>query len=247
MNKFCKALAFLLLAAMLCTAFGIEPQSATSYAENFAVGSHVTFGTYPQTAEGDDDTPIEWLVLDRDGDKALLLSRYGLDVQPYNKKYEDITWENCTLRAWLNDDFISRAFTSEEQSAILLTYVDNSGSQGYWDTKGGNDTQDKMFLLSYAEASEYLGVMRFDSSNTRSRIAPTAYAKARGASTSSGYATADGEAAGCWWLRSPGSSLSFASYVNSVGSLDYHLVHYDINCVRPALWVNLGSEIFCSQ
>ena len=27
-------------------------------------GSIVTFGTYPQTAEGTDLTPIEWIVLD---------------------------------------------------------------------------------------------------------------------------------------------------------------------------------------
>lgn len=53
----------------------------------FAVGNYMTFGIYPQTKAGDDKIPIEWLVLDREGDKALLLSRYGLDAQPYNESY----------------------------------------------------------------------------------------------------------------------------------------------------------------
>lgn len=64
----------------------------------FAVGNYVTFGTYPQTKAGNDATPIEWLVLARDGDKALLISRYALDAQPYNKDYTSVTWETCTLR-----------------------------------------------------------------------------------------------------------------------------------------------------
>ena len=86
----------------------------------------MTFGTYSQTAEGNDETPIEWLVLDRNGDHALLLSRYSLDVHAFYPEHVDITWEKGTLRAWLNDDFLNRAFTAEEQAAILLTSLDNS-------------------------------------------------------------------------------------------------------------------------
>ena len=122
----------------------------------FAVGNYVTFGTYPQTKAGNDATPIEWLVLARDGNKALLISRYGLDAQPYNIVYTDVTWENCTLRTWLNWTFYNKAFSSAEQSAILTTNVDNSKKQCYsgYSTDGGNNTQDKVFLLSYAEANK---------------------------------------------------------------------------------------------
>ncbi len=56
------------------------------------VGDYITFGRYPQTAKGNDNTPIEWLVLARDGQKALLISRYALDCQAYNSKYDDMTW-----------------------------------------------------------------------------------------------------------------------------------------------------------
>lgn len=95
-------------------------------------------------------TPIEWLVLARDGNKALLISRYGLDAQKYNTINTGVTWEKCTLRTWLNNAFYNKAFNSAEQTAILITNVDNSKNQCYsgWSTSGGNNTQDKVFLLS---------------------------------------------------------------------------------------------------
>lgn len=244
MNRFLRGISILLVVAAIFVAFAIEGKNTSAYAENFEIGSYVTFGTYPQTAEGTDETPIEWLVLAQDGDNVLLLSRYCLDSQRYNTSYDDMTWEMCTLRTWLNDDFINCAFTSEEQSAILLTNVDNSSSQRYWSTDGGNDTQDKIFLLSYAEANEYLGVTFGDSSNIQSRVAPTAYAIAQGAYTSDDYKTADGEAAGAWWLRSPGYYQDDASEVRCDGSLNSTRVSHTFYCVRPALWVNLESGTF---
>lgn len=245
MNRYFKTVALLLFALVMFAAFSGEGDPTAAYAEDYAIGSYVTFGTYPQTAEGSDETPIEWLVLDCDGDKALLLSRYALDVQLYNEENTDITWENCTLRTWLNDDFINRAFSVEEQSAIVMTNIDNSSSQGYseWNTSGGNDTQDRVFLLSYAEANRYLGVTWDDANNTQSRVAPTAYAEAQGAYIGSTQ-TADGEAVGFWWLRSPGSIQVAASSVDYDGSLVDFYVDYDESCVRPALWVSLESEIF---
>lgn len=207
----------------------------------FAVGNYVTFGEYPQTTAGEDMTPIEWLVLARDGDKALLISRYGLDAQPYNTDYTSVTWETCTLRKWLNGTFYNKAFSSAEQAAILTTDVDNSKNQCYsgWNTSGGNNTQDKVFLLSYAEANKYFGVTYDNSSNTKSRVAPTAYAIAQGEWTSSSNKTADGTDAGWWWLRSPGYSQSRAADVNTDGSLYSSSVSLDSGSVRPALWVNI--------
>ncbi len=199
----------------------------------------VKFGTYPQTESGADKIPIEWIVLARDGNKALLISRYGLDAKPYNAEHTSVTWEICTLRNWLNCVFMNKAFTAEEQKSILTTTVDNSSSQGYWSTSGGNNTQDKIFLLSYAEVNKYFGVTY----HTKSIVAPTAYAEAQGAYASSSNKTADGNSAGWWWLRSPGLNQNYAARVIPVGSLDYY-VDYEGGCVRPALWVNLESGIF---
>ena len=207
----------------------------------FAVGNYVSFGTYPQTKAGNDATPIEWLVLARDGDKALLISRYGLDAQPYNTDYTSVTWETCTLRTWLNGTFYIKAFSSAEQAAILTTNVDNSKNQCYsgWSTSGGNNTQDKVFLLSYAEANKYFGVPYGNSSNTKSRVAQTAYAIAHGTWASSSNKTADGTDAGWWWLRSPGNYQDFAAVVDTDGSLRNITVNYVSGSVRPALWVNI--------
>lgn len=220
--------------------------AAAAREAKFTVGNYVTFGTYPQTKAGNDATPIEWLVLARDGDKALLISRYGLDAQPYNKDYASVTWENCTLRTWLNGAFYNKAFSSAEQAAILTTNVDNSKSQRYsgWNASGGKNTQDKVFLLSYAEANKYFGVTYDNSSNTKSRVAPTAYAIAQGAWTSSSNKTGDSTDAGWWWLRSPGSYQDYAAYAFADGSLYYSLVDDRSGSVRPALWVNLESKIF---
>jgi len=208
------------------------------------VGSIVTYGQYEQDNNiGNGPEEIEWIVLDVQDGKSLLLSRYGLDAKPYNTEYKDITWEECSLRAWLNNDFLKGAFTPTEQSAILLTAVDNSKSQEYsdWSTGGENNTQDHLFLLSYAEANKYLDVTRGDDNNTKSRVAPTAYAKAY---TNDNNKTADGEAAGWWWLRSPGYSQYHAAIVRNDGSLDCYYVNDVYSVARPAFWLNLESGIF---
>lgn len=216
----------------------------------YSVGNHVTFGHYPQTSEGNDSTEIEWLVLERDGNKALLLSQYGLDTITYNKDYVNITWEECTLRTWLNETFLNKAFTAEEQKGILLTNVDNSSSQSYSDynTNSGNNTQDKIFLLSYSEANKYFNVQHYtvngSGNNTKSRVAPTAYAIKQGAYTYSGYKTADGKVAAYWWLRSSGSFQDDAASIELDGSFSHCNVHDYQVCVRPALWIDLESGIF---
>ncbi len=219
------------------------------------VGAYVRFGRYPQTAGGTDRTSIEWLVLDYDARnrRALLLSRYGLDAQKYNASYRGVTWEKCTLRGWLNGEFINKAFTLKEQSGIAVTLVDNGKGQGFdftavsreaRKTVGGNNTEDRVFLLSCAEAGRYLGVTWEDSDNMKPRTAPTAYAGKKGASASDGDETPDGAAAGWWWLRSPGCNQDYAAQVSPDGSLSFRGVNYADGCVRPALWIDLNAGIF---
>ena len=225
-----------------------EGSSERTGKKNPEVGDIITFGTYPQTSEGSDQTPIEWIVLDVQDGKALLLSKYGLDAKPYNADYIDITWEKCTLRYWLNNDFLRKAFSDKEQSEILLTDVDNSAKQGFdvWKSSGGNNTKDRFFLLSYAEANKYLEVTYNNNNNKKSRVAPTAYAKTKGADSNSFYRTDDDTAAGWWWLRSSGAgnNQSNAACVYNSGTLRDHNVSNNRGIVRPALWVELESEIF---
>lgn len=208
-----------------------EIEAAAARDVAFQPGKIVQFGRYPQTTEGNDDTVVEWQVLDRDGRNALLISRYGLDVQPYTWPSAQITWEQCTLRIWLNDTFANRAFSQEEQQAILMTTVVNGSDEGYWKTDGGNDTQDKIFLLSYRQAEQYFDVTINNNENIKSRMQPTDYALAHGAGKLG------------WWLRSQGPEQDTAARVYSVGALDYDFTSFE-ECVRPALWVNIDSGVF---
>ena len=217
-----------------------------------AVGDIVTFGNYAQDNDASNGKePIDWIVLDVQDGKALLLSKYGLYAAGYHSTWDDCTWETCSLRAWLNDTFMNYAFSAEEQSAILITPVDNSDAQGFdWslfgDEKitGWNNTQDRIFLLSCAEAGRYLDVTPENESNLKSRVAPTAFAVTQGAETESRFLTADGDAAGWWWLRSPGGCPNSGSGVSPKGSLSYMRAYHRTSLVRPAFWLDLNSDIF---
>ncbi len=210
--------------------------SSTSHA-TVEIGDTIILGHYEQDNNASNKKePIEWTVLDYDAEnnKALLISHYGLDVPAYNTMDNEITWEKCTLRTWLNQNFLDVAFTSKEKSAILTTSVDNSSKQGYKEfiSKSGNNTQDKIFVLSYHEAFD----LYFHSDHARVSK-PTAYAVARGA-----YESSNGS---CWWLlRSPGSSLNYAAGIFSDG-LCYSFDVVNTTCaIRPAFWLNLSSDIF---
>lgn len=204
----------------------------------FTVGNYVTFGSYPQTKAGNDQSEIEWLVLARDGSKALLISRYALDAKLYNKKLADITYEKSTVRQWLNQDFLNKAFTAEEQGSIVTTQVTADKNPSY-STNPGNATDDKVFLLSIQEAKKYF------KTDAECKCAPTDYAVANGAWTSSSDQV-DGRSSCWWWLRSPGKKRNYAAFVHYDGSVYDHGDRVVIirGCVRPALWVDLESGIF---
>ena len=70
--------------------------------------------------QGNGQVPIEWIVLDRQEERALLLSKCALDAKPFHE-VEDrtVTWAECTLRAWLNGDFYNSAFSDEERARIV--------------------------------------------------------------------------------------------------------------------------------
>ena len=191
----------------------------------------ITFGLYEQdnnTSNGAEQ--IEWIVLDKKGGKALVISKYALDCQPYNEEYASVTWEESDIRAWLNDDFYNTAFSESERSEIETTYVVNDDNAEYG-TDGGNDTSDKIFLLSIAEAEEYF------SSDEARECEPTKYAVAEGAYENSD----DGNC--WWWLRSPGSNSDRAADILTYGGvLDYgNYVDFGDDAVRPALWIDLES------
>ena len=138
--------------------------SSGSDTSSVKVGDIIKFGSYEQDANtSNGKEAIEWQVLDKKDGKLLVISKYALDYQPFNTTNDTVTWEDCSLRSWLNQRFINAAFTSEEKKKIQTTKVVNEDNP-YWGSDGGNDTQDKVFLLSISEAAKYFG-LKFDPEN----------------------------------------------------------------------------------
>ena len=194
----------------------------------YKVGKTIEFGNYPQDKDGT-EKPIEWIVMKKEGNQVLLLSKYVLDAKPYNKEWEDVTWETSDIRQWLNNEFYTTAFNKAEKAKIQTSLIKNEDNSKYG-TNGGNDTEDKVFLLSEKETETLF-------SNKEERIA-----KATEYATKSGVYVNE-EKAACWWLRSPGYKSDNAAEVDYDGWVYRHGYDVDGNHdgVRPALHLNLQS------
>ena len=218
----------------------------------------VWFGHYPQSLDGKggfNNDPIKWRVLSVDGNEALLLADKNLHGGiPYNGTYTEVTWENCTMRSWLNgygkeankagvdytlNNFIDTAFTSDEQTAIPSKSIENRNN---CEVEGGKDTDDKIFLLSIKEIQTSAYGFPEDGGFLTDTITArnTAYAASK-----SGTYYDNGET-GWYWLRSPGYGNMYAAYVIPVGVMlpEGTRVDSDDGCVRPALHMNLASNFW---
>ncbi len=216
----------------------VQNDNSQSEQSSVEVGDIYTFGAYQQdysTSNGKE--PIKWLVLTKEGNKVLLISKQALDCKPYNTSESDVTWETCSLRKWLNGTFLDAAFSPEERIRIVSTTVSADKNPQYT-TNPGNATTDKVFLLSIDEAEQY-----FDNDEAR-KCVPTAYAMAID-TDASGPCTKGGATTREWWLRSPGLEQGGAACVTSVGAVAYGGIpveFYDCVYVRPALWIILNIE-----
>lgn len=238
-----------------------EPAEELPDLSNASIGSTVTFGSYEQdnnTSNGAE--PIEWEVLSIEGNRALLISKNVLDCKPYNTELtDDVTWETCTLRGWMNNEFLNTAFTASEQ-ALIPTVTLSNPDNSYNGTEGGNDTQDKVFVLSVDEIRKCYTFNSWDEEkmygfSQKLITDATEYAVGQGVSygtmtsdnynsiyASKGYTTDAIDSRGAvWWLRSPGFGNSGACFVNyyGVGAGAYYsspVDDYGVG-VRPALYV----------
>ena len=167
--------------------------------------------------------PIEWLVLDEDDEKALLLSKYALDAKAYNEERKGITWENCSLRKWLNSEFLGKAFCEEEKARIIETTVKADINPNLNDTTG-KDTLDLIFLLNAKDFERYLR-------DKENGCKGTAYCCDNGAyyNDENGYCQ--------WWLRSDCFGPDDAAAACSNDYYYGHGVNFSEYGVRPALWI----------
>ena len=212
--------------------FGIEtdaaPEDFSALDTRLNVGDTIAFGRYEQdnnTSNGAE--PIEWLVLDRDGDRALLLSQQVLDAQPFCESSAEAEWNTSDVRAWLNDAFLNAAFSAEAQERLIEVATGD----------GEADCSDRVFLLSREQERQY-----FQTDEARKAV-PTAYALKQGAPMDA----ENPEETGCWWwLRTTrvGSSGRRGVAVIMESGSDAMIMCWESGSpkggVRPAIWVRLA-------
>ena len=218
---------------------GIEESNVTDATEitDSWDGDYVVFGSYEQDGNlFNGPEPIEWEVINDSDGKMLLISRYILDCQPYNTEETDVTWETCTLRNWLNNEFYNTAFSSEEQGKILTANLSNPDNAKYG-KEGGNDTQDKVFCLSVEELLKYYTFEEWDDEDQYG-YCNSIMTEMSGYARSKGGWVADNNC-GNWWLRSPGGVSGYACVVSSRGGAGGFCgkVGYSDYGVRPAIYI----------
>lgn len=205
------------------------------YAEETRVGDTVMFGQYEQDGNLDNGSePIAWQVLDVQGGKALLMSRYALDCLPFHDEKTDAAWNQSALNAWLQADFHA-AFTDAEWAAIAPVTLADTAADGNpeWQNTDAEPAETHVFLLSYAQVMQYLPEQE------QRKVSGTEYARSRGAKflgfTTIGIGETD------WWLRSPGKESYDACFLDVRGAVGTKCVTEKLG-VRPALWMDLSAD-----
>lgn len=205
----------------------IYPMYFAEKYSNVKVGDYVTFGSYEQdnnVANGKE--PIEWKVLEKKENRLFVISKFAIDCLPYHDTPEDITWQKCNLRMWLNNDFFDKAFSNKEK--IMISSVSVSADKNpYYNTNSGITTKDKIFLLSVKEAEVYLD------SNLVEAGTPTDYTESKGTYVSCGSCMV--------WLRTSGEYQDEAACITTRGGIAKGAgVTDDEIGVRPAMWIEFN-------
>ena len=194
---------------------------------------YLKFGVFEQDNNPDSGKePIEWIVLDQEDNKVFLVSRYALEILPYNPSNSpaymdrisvswgeppaniadlDFTWRSSYPRKWLNDSFLEDAFTYSEQEQIF--------------TPASNDNRDKISILSTDEASKYF------KSDSERICNTTAYCRRN---------YGDYYTITKWCLRAPNDQVNHTAFVGENGNIIKKAYIYSSMAIRPALWVDLG-------
>ncbi len=139
--------------------FNYERREAA--ARNTSLNRHplktLCFGDYSQKCgEGARKEPVEWIVLEDNGNELLLLSKKALASGSICSKYDkkSLSWESSALRSWLNESFYNNAFSKKEKASIIETEVTTETEHESGATEEVK-TADRIFLLSKKEYDRY--------------------------------------------------------------------------------------------
>jgi len=225
MNAFRKGGLFPALLGMAIPALtGVMPEALADTPEK---GGTLTIGSMPGAENGTAE-PLAWKVLDVQDGRALVITEKCPDAIPYHAVLTDITWENSDIRKWLNGEFYQKVFSASEKDLVIQVRLDNPDNAKY-PTRGGNSTEDRVFLLSNDEVVRYFPEV----SSRTCAPAPLAVLHRARRDRDNGNVG--------WWTRTPGFFQGYASYVLSTGDLGVigHFADFEDNTVRPAMWIRI--------
>lgn len=207
----------------------------TKFNKELRPGTIMEFGSFEQDGnlENGPET-IEWFVLDREEDRVLMISKMGLTSYQYENYNSKATWNSCSLRDWLNEDFFYEAFSLEDQALIIENETEPDSNPADRVCNQGSSITDHVFLLSASEYIEHMyGTETFVESERAGQ--PTVYAKTKNVDS---Y----GQTGYCWWwLRTSSDENHYACTVTAFGVPDYFSKKISDRggLVRPAIWITL--------
>lgn len=187
---------------------------------SLSVGMTISFGRFPETNDYE-MKPLMWRVLAVENDKVLLMTEKEI-VSLYNIPHFD-HWEISNIRKFLNEGFFHTAFTEKEQEQIETVSLKNPKNPSY-PGKNRPNTKDRVFLLSFEEAEQYLPTA--ESRTTK----PTEYAHSQ---------TSSKRDFGFWNLRTEGEFLWTSAVAVSENHGGYAMSgnHVGRDYIRPCIWV----------
>ena len=215
---------------------------------------YITFGKYEQdNNESNGKEDIEWIVLKKEGNNLYLLSKYVIDNLPYEDEYSFRSWEESTLRKWLNEEFLNAAFDEKEKKAILIKSYNNRLMYDDRSVKyESSATEDKISLLDIEEAEEFFGHIGDDEEsrfhNKKLSAYATEFLKKKNDMCAWKF---DDWYKGCakWWLRTMYADEDADAEMGSwrawaidfdASAYKYKYSNEDIG-VRPAMWIDASN------
>ena len=222
--------------------FACGNNGSNSNSNNVGLSNNeMTFGSYTQN--GNNKSPIEWIVIDDNGNEITLLSKYILDTVAYDEKGESGEWADCSLRTWLNDTFYNEAFTSDEKNKIVISNNKNPDNDFYEEeiVRGGADTEDKVYILDHNEICKYFNVNKTNKKSfgyeAGTAVTAVATEHAKNATFRGDNLFVDENGKAFFWIRTPGHYSNMASYVDTDGNITMYgyTVESGIIGVRPVV------------
>jgi hypothetical protein len=191
-------------------------------------GDIIKFGNY------------NWLVLNIKDERALIITEDIIELRWYHNEFIDITWADCELRNYLNHEFYNQF--NQDEKARIMTVTNINAHNPWFNTKGGTDTTDRLFLLSLQEVCEYFGSNEnLPNNGSQKWLIDDENNEKRQAKYGNDFH---------WWrLRSPGYYSRTAASINSKGHIyvrgnGVYGRPRDSGGLRPALWLKWEVGVF---